>query len=142
LPRLNALAGTRMTGVSGPNHHAATSYIQNYSIQPAAGARRAIGQRQRFTPPATADPSSQADTNMKLAVRRARRRGFLTFEWILLITVLAIGIVGGLAALRDSIINELKDLCGAVEALNMTPNHDKDQPHRSPPQVVPPGAGS
>lgn len=108
----------------------------------AAGARRAFGQRQRFTPPATAIPSSHVDTNMKLAARRARRRGFLTFEWILLITVLAIGIVGGLAALRDSIINELKDLCGAVEALNMTTDRDKDHDHRSPPQVVPPGTGS
>lgn len=41
-------------------------------------------------------------------------RGVLTFEWILLITVLLIGIVGGLSAVRDGLITELGDVTGAV----------------------------
>ncbi len=41
-------------------------------------------------------------------------RGVLTFEWILLITVLVIGIVGGISAVRDAVIDELGDVAGAV----------------------------
>lgn len=40
--------------------------------------------------------------------------GVLTFEWTLLITVLVIGIVGGLAAARDAIIDELGDIANAT----------------------------
>ena len=40
--------------------------------------------------------------------------GVLTFEWILLITLIVIGIVGGLSAARDAIISELGDVVGAV----------------------------
>ena len=41
-------------------------------------------------------------------------RGVLTFEWILLITLLVIGIVGGISADRDGLIDELGDVTGAV----------------------------
>lgn len=40
--------------------------------------------------------------------------GVLTFEWILLITVLVIGIVGGLSAVRDATIDELGDVSDAM----------------------------
>ena len=40
--------------------------------------------------------------------------GVLTFEWILLVTVLLIGIVGALSAVRDAVITELGDVVGAV----------------------------
>jgi len=40
--------------------------------------------------------------------------GVLSFEWILLITLIVIGIVGGLSAARDAIISELGDIVGAV----------------------------
>lgn len=36
--------------------------------------------------------------------------GVLTFEWVLLITLVVIGIVGGLAAVRDAVISELGDV--------------------------------
>ena len=45
---------------------------------------------------------------------RSEDQGVLTFEWILLITVVIIGIVGGLSAARDAIIDELGDVTGAV----------------------------
>ena len=40
--------------------------------------------------------------------------GVLSFEWTLLLTLLTLGIVGGLAATRDAIIDELGDLSEAV----------------------------
>ena len=53
---------------------------------------------------------------MKRFLRRTVQndRGVLTFEWILLITVLIIGIVGGLSAVRDGLVTELGDVTGAV----------------------------
>ncbi len=46
--------------------------------------------------------------------------GVLTFEWILLITVLVIGIVGGLSAVRDAVISELGDVAEAVISLDQS----------------------
>ena len=46
--------------------------------------------------------------------------GVLTFEWILLITVIVIGIVGGLSAARDAIIDELGDVAGAVVSVDQS----------------------
>jgi Flp pilus assembly pilin Flp len=46
--------------------------------------------------------------------------GVLTFEWILLITVLVIGIVGGLSAVRDAMITELGDVAQAMIALDQS----------------------
>jgi Flp pilus assembly pilin Flp len=40
--------------------------------------------------------------------------GVLSFEWVLLITLVCIGIVGGLAAARDAIIDELGDIAQAL----------------------------
>ena len=47
-------------------------------------------------------------------------QGVLTFEWILLITVLVIGIVGGLSAVRDAVITELADVAEAVISLDQS----------------------
>lgn len=57
--------------------------------------------------------------------RRAARRGVLTFEWILLLTLLVIGIIGGLSATRNALLHELGDLSQGVEALNAC-HHDND----------------
>lgn len=51
--------------------------------------------------------------------RRNKRRGVLTLEWILLVTVLVIGIIGGLGAVRNATIGELQDLAEAIEAMNV-----------------------
>ena len=48
-----------------------------------------------------------------------KRRGVLTLEWILLITVVVIGIIGGLGAVRNATLGELTDLAEAIEALNV-----------------------
>lgn len=46
--------------------------------------------------------------------------GVLSFEWVLLVTILTIGIVGGLAAARDGIIDELGDVTQAAIALDQS----------------------
>jgi Flp pilus assembly pilin Flp len=55
--------------------------------------------------------------------RRAarQRRGVLTLEWILLVTVIVIGIIGGLGAVRNATVGELRDLAEAISNLNVTP---------------------
>lgn len=44
--------------------------------------------------------------------------GVLSFEWTLLISLLTFGIVGGLAAARDAVIDELGDVAQAMQALD------------------------
>src|SRR5262245_29071600 len=46
--------------------------------------------------------------------------GVLSFEWVLLVTLLTIGIVGGIAAARDAIIDELGDVAEAMLALDQS----------------------
>lgn len=41
-------------------------------------------------------------------------RGALTFEWIVLITLIVLGVVGGYSAMRDAVIDELGDVAQAV----------------------------
>ncbi len=57
----------------------------------------------------------------KLSVRMFQdESGFLTFEWILLITVLVIGITGALSAVRDALNWELTSVTGAVVSLDLS----------------------
>ena len=49
-----------------------------------------------------------------------QRRGVLSFEWIVLITIVAVGIVGGLTAVRDAIVEELGDVAGAAVAIDQS----------------------
>jgi hypothetical protein len=44
--------------------------------------------------------------------------GVLSFEWALLLTLMVIGVVGGLAAARDAIIDELGDVAQAMLAVD------------------------
>jgi hypothetical protein len=46
--------------------------------------------------------------------------GVLSFEWVLIITVIVIGVVGGLAAARDGITDELGDAAEAMLALDQS----------------------
>jgi Flp pilus assembly pilin Flp len=46
--------------------------------------------------------------------------GVLTFEWVLLVTLLTIGIVSGLTAARDAIIDEMGDVAQAMMALDQS----------------------
>jgi Flp pilus assembly pilin Flp len=44
----------------------------------------------------------------------------LSFEWVLLVTLLTIGIVGGIAAARDAIIDELGDVAQAMMSVDQS----------------------
>lgn len=46
--------------------------------------------------------------------------GVLSFEWTLLLTLLTIGIVAGLSAARDAIIDELGDIAQAAGAMDQS----------------------
>ena len=46
--------------------------------------------------------------------------GVLTFEWILLISLLVIAMIGGLATVRDALLNELNDLSVAISLINQS----------------------
>jgi Flp pilus assembly pilin Flp len=50
----------------------------------------------------------------------SEEEGVLSFEWVLLITLLVIGIVGGLAAARDGIIDELGDIAEATMSIDQS----------------------
>ncbi|ADB16328.1 hypothetical protein Psta_1653 [Pirellula staleyi DSM 6068] len=53
--------------------------------------------------------------------KKSTRRGVLTLEWVLLVTVLVIGVIGGLGAVRNATVSELSQLADAIEALNVQP---------------------
>ncbi len=59
---------------------------------------------------------------MKNLVQRMwkEEEGVLSFEWILLVTLLTIGIVGGVAAARDAIIDEFGDVAEAMLNLDQS----------------------
>jgi len=59
---------------------------------------------------------------MKSALARVWREddGVLSFEWVLLVTLLTIGIVAGLSAARDAVIDELGDVAQAMLALDQS----------------------
>ena len=46
--------------------------------------------------------------------------GVLSFEWILLLTLLVIGVVGGVAAARDAIVDEFGDVAQAIITLDQS----------------------
>ena len=46
--------------------------------------------------------------------------GVLTFEWIMLLTLLVIGVIGGVAGIRDAIIHECQGVVGAMVALDQS----------------------
>lgn len=54
------------------------------------------------------------------AKRRAKpRRGALTLEWILIITVLVIGVIGGLGLVRNAIIEQMADMAESIQDLQV-----------------------
>ncbi len=46
--------------------------------------------------------------------------GVLSFEWVLLVTLLTLGLVSGLAAARDGFIDELGDVAEALICLDQS----------------------
>jgi Flp pilus assembly pilin Flp len=46
--------------------------------------------------------------------------GVLTLEWILLTTLVVLGVIGGLAAVRDALVHELAGIVGATMSLDQS----------------------
>ena len=59
---------------------------------------------------------------MNLLLKQVWREddGVLSFEWTILTVVVVFGIVGGLAAARDTIIDELGDMGEAIVSFNQS----------------------
>ena len=58
-------------------------------------------------------------------LRRVKpRRGALTLEWILIITVLVIGTIGGLGLVRNAIVLEMQDMANSIQGLQVQPPND------------------
>lgn len=53
--------------------------------------------------------------------RSHRRRGALTLEWILLCTVIIIGTVGGVAAVRNNLILEYGEMIETICQMSIGP---------------------
>lgn len=47
-----------------------------------------------------------------------RSKGAIFVEYLLLVTLVGLGVIVGLAALRSALINELLDLANAINAIN------------------------
>ncbi len=59
---------------------------------------------------------------MKVCLSRLWKEedGVLSFEWVLLLTLLVIGVVSGVAAARDAIVDELGDVAEAMIAVDQS----------------------
>ncbi len=57
---------------------------------------------------------------MKNAVAKAneKRKGSIFVEYLLLLTIVGIGVLVGLACVRIALVNELNDLANAINAIN------------------------
>ena len=50
--------------------------------------------------------------------QNSRKRGSIFVEYIILVTLVGIGVIVGLACVRQALINELFDLANAINAIN------------------------
>lgn len=56
---------------------------------------------------------------MRPGRRRGSRRGVFTFEWILIIALLAIGLTGGVAAIRTALRGEYREIVNCIARVNV-----------------------
>jgi Flp pilus assembly pilin Flp len=47
-----------------------------------------------------------------------KRRGAVFVEYLLLVTIVGIGVIVGLVSVRQALVNELIDLANAINAIN------------------------
>jgi pilus assembly protein Flp/PilA len=55
--------------------------------------------------------------SFRLSQLSHRRRGTIAVEYVLLATIVGIGLIVGLACVRDALVEELKDLARAIRLL-------------------------
>ncbi len=49
---------------------------------------------------------------------QTKRRGSVFVEYLLLLTIVGIGVIVGLVSVRGALVNELMDLANAINAIN------------------------
>ena len=49
--------------------------------------------------------------------QRAKRRGIVTVDYLLLCTIVGIGVLSGLALVKNALVSELQDVATAIEAI-------------------------
>jgi len=84
----------------------------------ASGEESSVGRGFTRNGPLSQNPTGRPMKANRRSRRARTRRGMPTFEWILVLPLLAIGIIGGLAAIRNTIICQFADVAegiGAVE---------------------------
>ena len=59
-------------------------------------------------------PAAAVDTAAPARPRHRRRRGAITLEWILLVTVIIIGTVGAVAAVRNALVLEYVEILETI----------------------------
>jgi Flp pilus assembly pilin Flp len=57
----------------------------------------------------------------KLRQLRSQVRGAVFVEYLLLLTLVGLGVIVGLSTLQNALINELNDLANAINAINVGP---------------------
>jgi hypothetical protein len=60
-------------------------------------------------------------SHLSKKAHRTRRRGAMTLEWILLVTILIIGTVGGVAAVRNALILEYLEMIDTICQMSIGP---------------------
>ncbi|HUE70621.1 MAG TPA: hypothetical protein VMP01_07000 [Pirellulaceae bacterium] len=53
------------------------------------------------------------------SLKRNRRRGFLTIEWIILVTVVVIGTIAAVGLIRNRLIEEYQELTQSICETNL-----------------------
>ena len=59
-------------------------------------------------------PAAPVDSALPARRMRHRRRGAITLEWILLVTVIIIGTVGAVAAVRNALVLEYVEILETI----------------------------
>ncbi len=58
-----------------------------------------------------------SDRRGSVSSRGGGRRGAVTVEYLLLVTLVGIGVLVGLAAVRNALVQELDDVAAAISAI-------------------------
>ncbi len=111
----------RSKGAAPANDGLLARHMHLHNITPKPGPRRiaTFGVNRMTRNFAMNHLSRNFVRRLVLAVRHDCRGG-LSFEWIVLLTVLVLGVVGGMTAVRDAAISELGDVTGAVTAVDQS----------------------
>ena len=62
---------------------------------------------------------------MKVNIKKKKNAGFIvTLELLLVSTILVIGLITGLVAVRDAVVTELQDSAQAIQSINQSYTYD------------------